>query len=241
MSTRRISDEQIRLTDIPNNATLAASGDAIVGVRNNLSASDAPDGGDNFAAGYSVGSLWQWGQRVWRCYGDGQWDELLRNPGGAADGKLLGHASGVPAWVDAPSAGACWARRRRHYSDQTLGTVLTFLTSDYSGGTSGVDSYGIRVPNTGLYLIGYQGWFYRVGSANNAFGLFLNVNSTSTGNAEYEVAQFWLGTPGYDTADQQIAWTTVHPLNANNYVAISTNMDSSCRQQSGFFWLAQIG
>lgn len=215
------------------------SNQGIKPLKNNLSASDAPDSGDDFSAGYSIGSLWQWGQRVWRCYGDGQWDELMRNPSGAADGKLFGHVSGAPAWVNSPTSDPPWAMRRRQYSDQSLsGSVLSFNTaSSFGGGCSSVSNYGIRVPSAGIYLLGYQGWFFRIGSGNNAFGLTLQVN----GSTAYEVAQFWLGTPGYDTADQQIAWSTAHYLNANDYVAVGHNMDSNCRQQSGVFWCARIG
>lgn len=170
MSTRRISDEQIRLTGIANNATLAASGDAIVGVNNNLSASDAPDGGDNFAAGYSIGSLWQWGQRVWRCYGDGQWDELLRNPSGAADGKLLGHASGVPAWVDAPSPTLHFAQLTKNEVTSS-GSVQNYNSSEQEGTACepNLVSHRIIINQDGFYEV-YIGFRFFTSSGWPASG-----------------------------------------------------------------------
>jgi len=130
-----IDDSQIDWTI--NEGSLYANGDGShKSIRHNHSASAAPDGSASFSVGYWYGSLWQWGARVWRCYGDGQWDELLRNPSGAADGKLLGHASGAPAWVDVPR------------SCQTI--IYSSATGYVDSAITGVSSHGGSGPALGV-------------------------------------------------------------------------------------------
>ena len=121
---------------------IASDGSGMVLLKSNLNASAAPGSGADFTAGYRVGSLWQWGQRIWRCYGDGEWLELLVRPSGGAEGKILGHDSEGPAWVDVQAERSI-SELRHNTSGNLTNTSLTRFDASV-----GIQAGTECVPNT---------------------------------------------------------------------------------------------
>ena len=52
---------------------LTSNGTVISALRHNRAGVAAPTSGDNFSAGYGVGSRWHYSGKVWDCIGDGSW------------------------------------------------------------------------------------------------------------------------------------------------------------------------
>lgn len=72
MPTQRIDDRQIDLSDLVDGDVTNTSG-AVGVLRHNRAASAAPTGGDNFAAGWAVGSAWYYSGIWYVCSGNGSW------------------------------------------------------------------------------------------------------------------------------------------------------------------------
>ncbi|MFA5508959.1 MAG: hypothetical protein WC423_26280 [Vulcanimicrobiota bacterium] len=214
---------------------LASDGSGIVLQKSNLSASAAPTSGDDFAVGYRVGSLWQWGQRVWRCYGDGLWDELLRNPSGVANGKFLGNSSGAPVWSSLP--GVNYGVMRRQSADVYHGgnSILTYTMYETAGDVGRTSSYQFNVGSNGIYMVGVNGYFYRQ-SENSAVGISVRVN----GNNIAEICYLWMG-PEQRNAEHTVCGQYIMPLSAGDGVQMYlTPNTANLYHRSGVFWILKI-
>ena len=55
----------------------------------NFGAGSAPTGSDDFAAGYALGSMWEYSGNFYLCVGDGSWLNLTGLSGGGGGGDWL--------------------------------------------------------------------------------------------------------------------------------------------------------
>jgi hypothetical protein len=91
--SQTVRDDQIKITNLANGRLINNSG-VMSAVKDNLAASAAPTGGDNFAAGWSLGSFWLYSGVLYVCTGDGAWLSFAPG-GGGGSGDVVGPASAV--------------------------------------------------------------------------------------------------------------------------------------------------
>lgn len=71
----QIDDDQINWSSAAGDMVINGDG-THTSRKNNFAGGAMPTGSDSFATGYSVGSLWVYGNRIWTCTGDGVWKEM---------------------------------------------------------------------------------------------------------------------------------------------------------------------